>query len=103
MSEGEIQSRIMIALSYCPVVAWAHITTSGTVRRRGKFITVGIPGMPDIIGQLRSGKLFGIEVKTGSGKVSDEQQKFIDLINDNNGVSGIARSVDDALRILGIE
>lgn len=100
MKEGDIQSQIMIALSYCPTVAWAHVTTTGTVKRRGKFITVGSPGMPDIIGQMRNGKLFGIEVKMPKEKDSAEQYEFIEMITSNNGVAGVARSVDDALMIV---
>jgi hypothetical protein len=41
-----------------------------------------------------------IEVKTPSGKVTQEQQQFIDRVNKEGGIAGVARSIADARAIL---
>ena len=41
-----------------------------------------------------------VEVKTPSGRVKDEQKRFVDHIVNAGGVAGIARSVDEAQSIL---
>jgi len=39
-------------------------------------------------------------VKKPRGKTTKEQRKFIELVQTNGGVSGIARSIYDALEIV---
>jgi hypothetical protein len=43
----------------------------------------------------------GIEGKTKTGRVSPAQQAFLDMVLKMGGRAGIARSVEDARRILG--
>ena len=44
-----------------------------------------------------------IEVKAERGRVTPEQQRFIDVVREAGGVAGVARSVDDARAILSDE
>lgn len=48
----------------------------------------------EMVGQLIA-QFYVREVKTPTGKVSPEQQNFVDFVNENGGDSGIARSVAD--------
>lgn len=57
-------------------------------------------GMPDLIGILPDGRFLAIEVKTAKGKVSDEQFKVIDEINQAGGLAFVARSLDDVKGML---
>lgn len=57
-------------------------------------------GVADILGVLPNGKFLAIEVKSKSGKVSLQQQKFIDDINLRGGVAGVARCLNDAKELL---
>lgn len=100
--EGKIQTDIMSMLLKHPLVAWSYVTSCGTYKglKGGYPIKIGIPGMPDIIGQLRNGRLFGIEVKQPGKNPTDIQQQFIDMINANGGLAGVATSIDDALSII---
>lgn len=98
--ESDIQSAIMSMLLWHPKVAWAFVTTTGVVNRRGSYITVGVKGMPDILGQLKTGQLFGIEVKKPKEKPSDDQYKFINMIVTNGGVAGWATSIEEAMAVL---
>ena len=65
-------------------------------------------GSPDLIGWLsvpvKSGKIsvfVGIEVKRETGGVvADEQSEWISRIRAAGGIAGVARGVDDAMRIV---
>jgi hypothetical protein len=59
-------------------------------------------GVSDILGVWK-GRLLAIEVKRPGGKVSDEQQAFIDRVNKLGGIAFVARSVDDVIRGLGVQ
>lgn len=62
----------------------------------------GLPtGYSDLSGFRKSdGKAVFVEVKTPTGRVSAEQQRFIEMALKNNCVAGVARSVEDARRII---
>ena len=100
MKESDIQSAIMIALGEHPDVAWVYVTSAGSFRVRGGYMTVGFKGLVDILGQMRNGKTLAIEVKKIGQKPSTEQYDFIDLINKNNGIAGWCCNVQGALDII---
>jgi hypothetical protein len=41
-----------------------------------------------------------IEVKTPTGRIRPEQQAWLDAVQAAGGIAGVARSVEDALRIM---
>ena len=101
MSESDIQNDIMTILTQHPRVAWSFVTTVGKLKgRAGHWITLGYPGIADIIGQLRTGQVFAIEVKSPGKKPTSLQQDFIDTVNRFGGRAGWADSVESALKIL---
>lgn len=101
MKESDIQSAIMDLLLRHPSVAWAHVTTSGKIKGRGgHWMTVGFPGLSDILGQLRDGRLLAIEVKKPGEKPTNDQLEFIRTVNDNNGVAFWTDSPDDVAEFL---
>lgn len=60
-----------------------------------KIFRVGIVGESDIDGIIApSGRKIGIEIKTGSGKLSKEQIKYRDMIKKFGGVHIEARLID---------
>ena len=66
-------------------------------------VSVLIKGWPDLTGFRRSdGKAVFIEVKTAKGRPSPEQINFIELAKRSGALAGIARSVEDAERIVAI-
>lgn len=96
--EADIQSAILRALKVHPAVAWAgrfnsgaQVIGEGKARRFVRFSTV--KGLSDIVGQLMDGRFLAIEVKRPSGKVTDEQQAFLSMVQKSNGVAFVARSV----------
>jgi len=54
---------------------------------------------PDMVGQ-KVAVFASIEVKTPTGRLTPEQQTWLNAVQAAGGVAGIARSVEDAQRIL---
>ena len=54
---------------------------------------------PDMVGK-QVAIFTSIEVKTPTGRVQPEQQQWLDAVQAAGGVAGVARSVEDAQRIL---
>jgi len=124
MSETDIQRRIQIALSWGDArmfrnsVGEAWLGRNFTVRDGrlvdGKAYRVAYglaPGSSDLIGISRFvitprmvgrnvGVFTAIEVKSKRGRSSDGQDSFINMVNDLGGISGLARSEDEAREIV---
>ncbi|WP_143466468.1 VRR-NUC domain-containing protein, partial [Lactococcus lactis] len=59
-------------------------------------------GYPDLFGFRHSdGKIFFIECKNETGRLRDDQKRFAKFIKQYPVLYGVARSVDDALKIIG--
>ncbi len=92
---------VLKALRAHPLVAWAERQNSGAAKVGGRFIRFGWPGCPDVLGQLRDGRLLGVEVKAAKGRASPEQVLFLERINGAGGVAFIARDLRDVMQALG--
>ena len=71
-----------LALGSADLIGWRIITTT--------------PGM---VGQ-RIAVFTSIEVKTSTGRVRSEQQAWLACVQQCGGIAGVARSVDDAIRMV---
>lgn len=62
----------------------------------------GLPkGFSDLCGCRRSdGRFVAIECKTATGRVRPEQEQFIQAMREAHALAGIARSADDAIKII---
>ena len=92
---------VLKAVRAHPLVAWAERQNSGAAKVGNRFIRFGWPGCPDVLGQLRDGRLLGVEVKAAKGRASPEQVEFLERIRGAGGVAFIARDLRDVLRELG--
>jgi hypothetical protein len=63
---------------------------------------MGAKGVSDILGCYQ-GRMLAIEVKTDRGRLSDDQQRFIDNVNAAGGLAFVARSIDDVIVSLGVQ
>ena len=111
MPEQQTKQQIRLALSRGPTRLWRNNT--GTLYdRQCRPVQFGLcKGSSDLIG-LRSitigpehvgttmAVFAAVEVKSPTGRLTAEQQSFIDTVQSMGGMSGIARSVDDARSIL---
>lgn len=102
MTETDIQNQIRVALSpYCAVF---RVNVGLCYTKDGRPMRTGVPtGFSDLFGHRKSdGRAFYIEVKTDKGKASDDQNHFIAQMDATNAISGICRSPEDALALLGV-
>jgi hypothetical protein len=111
LTEQQIQQQIRLALSRGPVRL--HRNNTGTLRdQHGRPVTFGLARgsadligwttrtiTPDMVGQ-RIAVFTSIEVKTPTGRVSPEQRQWLEAVQAAGGIAGVARSVEDALRIV---
>lgn len=99
-TESLIQSKIRVALSQAGhIVFRANV---GKVRMAdGRFFDTGLPkGFSDLFGFRKDGQIFFIEVKNETGRVRPEQKLFLETMRSLGAVAGVARSPEDALRIV---
>ena len=86
---------VLKALRAHPAVVWAERMNSGAARVGNRFIRFGFVGCPDVLGQLRDGRLLGVEVKGPTGKLRPEQAVFLERIRAAGGVAFVARDCRD--------
>ncbi len=120
MKEHDIQNKIRNALCGKGLFFRANVgrawTGSECLRlpngdmliKNPRPFTSGLPaGFSDLVGIVPHdtpagifGRFCAIEVKSKTGRISAQQQNFIDAIKKNGGMAGVARCVDDALEII---
>lgn len=122
--ETRIQHQIQLALSEAGCLAWRNETSGAwlgkVIHKAGNQVTLtdahmmtfGLcVGSSDLIGctpvvitEDMVGQTIGcftaIEVKTPKGRPTNEQTNFIDAVLRAGGIAGIARSPEEALRLL---
>lgn len=110
-SEKRIQDEIRIALSEYGCVFrtnagefWqGKLVYSKEFKQRVLINLRRVDGLPigfsDLI-WLGDGEVAFIETKTNKGKPTPEQKNFLELMEQSGFKSGIARSVQDALKII---
>ena len=110
-SEQTIQQQIRLTCSRGPVRL--HRNNTGTLRdANGRPVQFGLAKgsadligwttrtiTPDMVGQ-RVAIFTSIEVKSPTGRVSPEQRQWMEAVQTAGGIAGVARSVEDALRIV---
>jgi len=109
-SEQSIQQHIRLTCSTGSTRLFRNNT--GTLRdQHGRPVSFGLcKGSADLIGWRTvtiTPEMVGqqvavftsIEVKTPTGRVKPEQQQWLDAVQAAGGIAGVARSVEDALRI----
>jgi hypothetical protein len=92
----------------------ASLQPGDVVVRRGRILEAGLtPGSGDLIGirpvvisaehiGQRLGVFASIEVKVPKGRVSPEQQQWLQIVQSLGGIAGVARSVEDAQQLMGL-
>jgi hypothetical protein len=104
-SEHQIQVAVLAVLKKHPNVAWAERMNVGqfSAEHNGKkrWLRFGFPGLSDCIGQLTDGRFLAIEIKSHKGALTEAQTAFLNTVNRAGGRAGVARSIDEALRIVG--
>jgi hypothetical protein len=114
-SEHRIQDEIRLALSQYGIVLRLNSGKAyGGERvwdsRRNQYILINLrpvalcpKGTADMLFVGDNGKVAFIECKDGKGKASEQQKVFIQMMKNYGYRAGIARSVEDALKIIGVD
>lgn len=98
LTETDIMHAIQIALSEYGIVLRLNVGEFTTAD--GRHISSGLPkGTSDLL-FIGHGYIAFIEVKTPTGRIRPAQITFINTMRKLGHRAGIARSVDDALKII---
>lgn len=100
MREADIQNSIRLALNPHAIIFRVN---SGKVRMTdGRYFDTGVPnGFPDLCGFRKSdGKMIFLEIKNETGRLREEQKKFLEVVSQYDVISGVARSAEEAIRIV---
>lgn len=93
LTEKMIQNQILSYLRTIGIYCWKHW--------QGPMSS--FKGVSDILGIMKDGKFIAIEVKTDRGRVTPEQQNFLDIINKNNGMAFLAKSLDEVMQKIKLQ
>lgn len=114
MSEAAVQQEVRLALGRLPGVRMFRNNVGTLLDRQGRPVKFGLhPGSADLIGWktvLITKEMVGtevavfasIEVKSGSGRMSEAQSLWAKAVYNAGGISATVRDVDSALMALGI-
>ena len=98
---GKLVQDILLALGQRPdVFLWRNPTGHYLALDGVTHVVVGIKGAPDIMGVKSCGgvgRAFGIEAKTGSGRVRKRQSIWRAAFEKRHGIYIVARSVIQAV------
>ena len=107
-SERAIMAEIQLALTKRGIRIWRN--NQGAFQdKRGVWVRFGLCiGSSDLIGVMPwaeggrspSGRFLAIEVKRPGEKPTKDQQAFIDMVNDMDGIAFVAHSVEEAIKCL---
>jgi len=100
--EAAALKEVLIAMTAHPAVAWCERMNSGAMRIGKRFVRFGWKGCSDVLGQLKDGRLIGVEVKAGKGRLRPEQTIFLERIRCAGGVAFMARDCRDVMRELSL-
>ena len=104
--EAVVLKTVLAALLRHPKVARAWRVNSGAghlVYRNGgasQFIRFGFLGAPDLHGVMNDGRALFVECKRAGGRLTDDQDKFLNDMRRVGAVAFMATSVEDVMREL---
>lgn len=98
-SEKIVKQHILEYLEKLHIEAWNNPRGMGQLKHGGFIKYGGKPGASDILGFLPDGRFLAIETKAedGKNKASEEQLNFIRMVQANNAVGLVAKSVEEVI------
>lgn len=107
MRERDIQTAILAAIGSRPDVRLWRANTGVAIPLahacplcRGRGVRFGVVGQADLSGIVRGGRRLEVEVKSPTGRPSEQQVRFGNMIRSKGGIYVVARSVEDVERAI---
>jgi hypothetical protein len=100
MSERHIQTDILLALGGRPDLCTVWRNNTGKARPLSTpdvVLTYGLEGSADILGLMADGRFLAVEVKSETGRQSEQQRRFEAMVTRHGGLYVLARSAAQAL------
>ena len=100
-AEQALQDAIRVKLAQEGYVVFR--TNVGKVKTAdGRWFDTGLPsGFPDLMGyKPENGRIFFLEVKTKTGRRRKDQVAFANGLRNKNVIYGVARSAEEAVKIV---
>lgn len=101
MREQEIQNQIRVAVSAAGCTIF-RANVGKVEMKNGRWFDTGLPqGFPDLFGFRHSdSSIFFVECKNETGQPRADQIRFHKMLTKRSVIHGIARSPEDALKII---
>lgn len=114
--ETILQNQIRLAVSSAcrDVVLFRNHSGALHDSKTGRLVPFGLsPGSPDLVGWkslmitpdmvgMQVAVFCGIEIKTPTGRLREDQAHWLQRLGNSGGISGVARSVDEAINLLSV-
>ncbi|ALX50443.1 VRR-NUC domain-containing protein [Lentibacillus amyloliquefaciens] len=100
MRESDVQNSVRLALNPYATIFRGNV---GKVRMTdGRWFDTGLPkGFSDLFGFRKTdGKMIFLEIKNAKGRLRDDQRHFLEAVSQYDVISGVARSVEEAIEIV---
>lgn len=98
--ETILQNQIIVALCKNGCVIRNH-TVGQFYTKYGGIVNIGHHGESDLMGhRVRDGRAVYIEVKLPGEHPREDQKKFLEAMRNTGAISGVAHSVEEALKIV---
>lgn len=97
--ESKLQKLILDWLFVNRYYAWRNYV-GAVIRLEGAFSPNPAKGMPDIMGLMKNGRLFAIEVKKGQTSLTPTQKQRIIDLNAHGALAFVARDLETVIRTL---
>ena len=114
-SETKLQQEIRLALGRIPSLRlFRNQVGQLPDPRTGRYVQFGLAkGSSDLVGfktikitpemiNQEVAVFVSIEIKTERGKLTEVQQNWLQKVHDSGGIVGVARSIQDALKIVKV-
>ena len=102
--EAPIVQACLDLLQRHPSVAWCMRMNTGVAvygeEDKKRTVRFSEPGVSDIVGQLKDGRFFAVEVKRPGNKPTDEQWEFLEGVAAGGGVAGWVDDVAQLARVI---
>jgi hypothetical protein len=97
-AETAVVKAIIDALTAAGIWCWRQ--NAGGVAARGGWFHGGPDGIPDIVGVIERGRMFGIEAKVPTGKQRETQKAWEAMAARHGVLYGLALTAPVALRLI---